>query len=155
MSFQDHRPQPQILSDPICILLLVFLDVYSDLSLSYEVMDSTMEACCTCATLLSDTDSKTEKPRALDRRLDCCGRVICGNCMHVGSIILRILRPSTKDSYRKRQDSKHIVQLPLPELLMPMLKLARPLLSDIKPSYTSPSRPPRSSSLYTSRTIPA
>ncbi|CZR66125.1 uncharacterized protein PAC_16026 [Phialocephala subalpina] len=43
------------------------------------------ESCCTCATLLKDVlpqyDSKSEKPKALDRRLDCCGRVICGNCI--------------------------------------------------------------------------
>lgn len=63
------------------------------------------ESCCTCATLLSDVeplyatdtadaadpvDSKnasspsseisSEKPLASDRRLDCCGRVICGRC---------------------------------------------------------------------------
>lgn len=44
-------------------------------------------ACCTCATLLSvippQYDEKTEKPTAQDRRLDCCGRVICGKCTTV------------------------------------------------------------------------
>jgi len=43
------------------------------------------EACCTCATLLSTIspqyDEKSEKPKALDRRLECCGRVICGSCI--------------------------------------------------------------------------
>ncbi|SLM33850.1 LysM domain [Lasallia pustulata] len=43
------------------------------------------EACCTCATLLSaippQYDEKTEKPIAHDRRLECCGRVICGRCI--------------------------------------------------------------------------
>ncbi len=43
------------------------------------------ESCCTCATLLKNIllqyDEKSEKPKALDRRLDCCGRVICGNCI--------------------------------------------------------------------------
>ncbi|MCJ1258191.1 hypothetical protein MMC24_006022 [Lignoscripta atroalba] len=43
------------------------------------------EACCTCASLLSKIplqyDEKTEKPVAQDRRLDCCGRVICGRCI--------------------------------------------------------------------------
>lgn len=43
------------------------------------------EACCTCAALLSNIsppyDEKTEKPKALDRRLDCCDRVICANCL--------------------------------------------------------------------------
>ncbi len=42
------------------------------------------ESCCTCATFLKDVqpiyDEKTENPAALDRRLDCCSRVICGNC---------------------------------------------------------------------------
>jgi hypothetical protein len=45
------------------------------------------EACCACAALLSTIlpqyDEKTEKPKALDRRLECCGRVICGNCIGV------------------------------------------------------------------------
>ena len=43
------------------------------------------ESCCTCATLLKNIllqyDEKSEKPKALDRRLDCCTRVICGNCI--------------------------------------------------------------------------
>lgn len=47
-------------------------------------------ACCTCAALLSDIepqyDEKTEKPVAQDRRLDCCGRVICGKCISVRSV---------------------------------------------------------------------
>ncbi|KAK4216100.1 hypothetical protein QBC37DRAFT_280265 [Rhypophila decipiens] len=51
-------------------------------------MDQT--ACCTCATLLSQTprvapsSSSSEKQRPLpdNRPLDCCGRVICGSCIH-------------------------------------------------------------------------
>ncbi|KAM7215704.1 hypothetical protein V8F06_008898, partial [Rhypophila decipiens] len=47
-------------------------------------------ACCTCATLLSQTprvapsSSSSEKQRPLpdNRPLDCCGRVICGSCIH-------------------------------------------------------------------------
>ncbi|KAI9721715.1 MAG: hypothetical protein M1812_002050 [Candelaria pacifica] len=43
------------------------------------------EACCTCARLLSSIspqyDEKTEKPISQDRRLECCGRLICGNCI--------------------------------------------------------------------------
>ncbi|KAL8995194.1 MAG: hypothetical protein Q9169_005027 [Polycauliona sp. 2 TL-2023] len=43
------------------------------------------EACCACAALLSNIlpqyDEKTEKRVAQDRRLDCCGRMICGNCI--------------------------------------------------------------------------
>ena len=46
-------------------------------------------ACCTCAQLLAHVspvyDEKTEKPKAQDRRLDCCERVICGNCIHSNS----------------------------------------------------------------------
>jgi hypothetical protein len=57
---------------------------------------SPLESCCTCATLLSDTqpvysDSTStsnsdvsspisEKPLLLERRLDCCARVICAQC---------------------------------------------------------------------------
>lgn len=43
------------------------------------------EACCTCATVLSDVprySPQTEKPYPADRRLDCCPRVICGRCIH-------------------------------------------------------------------------
>ncbi len=44
------------------------------------------EACCTCATLLTDTkvpyDPDSEKPLVLDRRLDCCSRTICATCQH-------------------------------------------------------------------------
>ena len=43
------------------------------------------EVCCTCArhlsTIAPQYDEKTEKPIAQDRRLDCCGRVVCGNCI--------------------------------------------------------------------------
>lgn len=45
-----------------------------------------MEACCTCAALLSSIppsyDEKTEKPFArYERRLECCGRAICARCI--------------------------------------------------------------------------
>ncbi|KAB5570683.1 hypothetical protein GE09DRAFT_1283739 [Coniochaeta sp. 2T2.1] len=43
-----------------------------------------MEACCTCARLLSAVplySDKTEKLLPQDRRLECCGRVICGDCL--------------------------------------------------------------------------
>ncbi|KAL2129122.1 hypothetical protein VTI74DRAFT_8199 [Chaetomium olivicolor] len=42
-------------------------------------------ACCTCATLLtagSRVSTSSEKPLPDDRRLDCCGRIICGDCIH-------------------------------------------------------------------------
>ncbi|KAI1393465.1 uncharacterized protein F4822DRAFT_14015 [Hypoxylon trugodes] len=40
-----------------------------------------VESCCTCATLLCDVPrySESEKP-PLDRQLECCRRIICGNC---------------------------------------------------------------------------
>ncbi|KAJ9150817.1 Thiamine biosynthetic bifunctional enzyme [Pleurostoma richardsiae] len=46
-----------------------------------------MEACCTCATLLSKVPrhSESEKPLPHDRRLACCTRVICGLCVHNNS----------------------------------------------------------------------
>ncbi|KAJ0159849.1 hypothetical protein CTA2_9007 [Colletotrichum tanaceti] len=43
------------------------------------------EACCTCARLLATVprhSTATEKPLPDDRRLECCSRVICGNCIH-------------------------------------------------------------------------
>ena len=47
------------------------------------------EPCCTCATLFStflpSYDEKSEKPLPLHRRLECCGRLICGKCLAVGS----------------------------------------------------------------------
>ena len=45
------------------------------------------EACCTCARLLSAVPriSATEKPLPDDRRLGCCSRVICSDCIQVRS----------------------------------------------------------------------
>lgn len=47
---------------------------------------SQTEACCTCATLLTDTkvpyDPDSEKPIVLDRRLECCSRTICAVCQY-------------------------------------------------------------------------
>ncbi|KAK6078557.1 hypothetical protein SCUP234_06180 [Seiridium cupressi] len=47
----------------------------------------TMEACCTCATLLTKVPryNENEKPLPDDRALECCPRVICGNCIHKNS----------------------------------------------------------------------
>ncbi|PSN75041.1 hypothetical protein BS50DRAFT_540818 [Corynespora cassiicola Philippines] len=43
------------------------------------------EACCTCASLLASIpptyDEKTEKPAQYERRLECCGRVVCARCI--------------------------------------------------------------------------
>lgn len=47
---------------------------------------SSVAACCTCATLLSDTkvpySTESEKPLTFDRRLECCGRTICASCQY-------------------------------------------------------------------------
>ncbi|KAH6681809.1 hypothetical protein B0J14DRAFT_223347 [Halenospora varia] len=47
------------------------------------------EACATCARYLSHIpppyDEKSEKPAVYDRRLDCCSRVICGDCIYRNS----------------------------------------------------------------------
>lgn len=47
---------------------------------------STIAACCTCATLLSETkipySVNSEKPLAFDRGLECCGRTICASCQY-------------------------------------------------------------------------
>ncbi|ORY63422.1 uncharacterized protein BCR38DRAFT_345664 [Pseudomassariella vexata] len=43
------------------------------------------ESCCTCATLLIQVprySECSEKPVPADRQLECCPRVICGNCLH-------------------------------------------------------------------------
>ncbi|KAH7041117.1 uncharacterized protein B0I36DRAFT_233025 [Microdochium trichocladiopsis] len=43
-----------------------------------------MEACCTCAMLLSQVErysDSSEKPLPPDHRLECCPRVICGACI--------------------------------------------------------------------------
>jgi hypothetical protein len=49
-----------------------------------------MESCCTCATRLpvpsGQGDLSCEKPPAPERRLGCCGRVICGRCTQVRPI---------------------------------------------------------------------
>lgn len=47
---------------------------------------SKMEACCTCARLLTAVPLYSEKSEKLipqDRRLECCGRTICGDCLLV------------------------------------------------------------------------
>jgi hypothetical protein len=44
------------------------------------------EACCTCASLLAAVprvSASSEKPLPDHRQLDCCGRIICGDCIHV------------------------------------------------------------------------
>lgn len=62
-----------------------------------------MEACCTCARLLSVAplySEKSEKCIPQDRRLDCCGRTICGDCLLVRLPLQRPLpAPTTSNRY--------------------------------------------------------
>jgi hypothetical protein len=78
------------------------------------------EACCTCATLLSNItplyDEKSEKPATLDRRLDCCSRVICGPCIYVCHSTIYL---STLNS------NKRIRIIPASELTVPSAKSPR------------------------------
>lgn len=43
-----------------------------------------MESCCTCATVLSEVPrySESAKKTAAHRILECCPRIICGNCIY-------------------------------------------------------------------------
>ncbi|OLN93929.1 hypothetical protein CCHL11_03487 [Colletotrichum chlorophyti] len=55
------------------------------------------ESCCTCAKLLASVpqySAATEKPLPSDRRLECCARVICGNCIHVRPVTI-LLPPAS------------------------------------------------------------
>src|SRR5689334_23284800 len=74
-----------------------------------------MEACCTCARLLSDVpvySEKTEKYLPQDRRLECCGRVICGDCLHASLPVTLSQQPHVPltrlCSSRRTSASKHI-----------------------------------------------
>ena len=73
------------------------------------------EACCTCAALLSSItpqyDEKTEKPKAVDRRLHCCGRVVCAKCIHVGSMSSNFGLLIIDLSPRKMRDSLNTVPI--------------------------------------------
>ena len=54
-------------------------------------------SCCTCATLLTEVPrlAESEKPFPSARQLDCCGRAICGCCIHVCHLHCRLrLRPT-------------------------------------------------------------
>jgi hypothetical protein len=58
----------------------IIFDVNPDSGLSAL----TMESCCTCATILSATPQySAEKPLPDHRRVACCSRIICGNCIQV------------------------------------------------------------------------
>jgi hypothetical protein len=92
------------------------------------------ESCCTCATLLKNIllqyDEKSEKPKALDRRLDCCGRVICGNCIADNPRFATYCR---NNSFPKQK---------------PPLIMSRSFLSSLYDSHSLASRPSRSTFVY-------
>lgn len=92
------------------------------------------ESCCTCATLLKNIllqyDEKSEKPKALDRRLDCCGRVICGNCIA-----------------NNRRFATYCTNFLFPKHPPPLTE-NRSILSSFYNAGSFTSRPPRSAFLY-------
>jgi hypothetical protein len=92
------------------------------------------ESCCTCAQLLKNVfphyDEKSEKPKAVDRRLDCCGRIICGNCI--------------ADNLRFQNYCRMSFMLKR----LPPLTEYRPFLSSLdNPNSVAP-RPPRPTFIY-------
>ncbi len=96
---------------------------------------SGVEACCTCATLLSDTkvpyDTESEKPICLDRRLECCNRTICATCQYKNS------RFQTYCPYC--QISSEPTALPSTGLRLPppYASTSAALGEDLPPSYAS------------------
>ncbi|KAI9055490.1 hypothetical protein LZ554_000444 [Drepanopeziza brunnea f. sp. 'monogermtubi'] len=116
------------------------------------------ESCCTCATLLKNVrvvyDEKSEKPAFLERKLECCSRVICGNCIANNerfAAYCPFCQVSTKPS-------------PLPQGLRdppsyaPSSASSRPSIdpppySDALPPYSSPTNPQTASLEKTSSSI--
>ena len=104
------------------------------------------EACCTCATLLSAVDplydEETEKPRAQDHRLECCGRIVCGNCVAVSHQMLERFVGSPR---RKVTKGSYLWQVDYVRILAKQLVNRRTHVSPpIAPSVKSPLRPRRS-----------
>jgi hypothetical protein len=66
--------------------LLCFLCTIRQISVPSSSAMPPPAACCTCATLLSDTkipySIDSEKPLSFDRTLECCGRTICASCQY-------------------------------------------------------------------------
>lgn len=104
-------------------------------------MDS---ACCTCAQLLAQVfpiyDEKSDKPKAHDRRLDCCGRIICGNCIHKNPRFATYCKAplclSIDTNIQEETDS-----LKVPFVKSPQLLLLSPKVSKT-PQLTHPLHPP-------------
>lgn len=84
------------------------------------------ESCCTCATLLKNVlpqyDEKSEKPKALDRRLDCCGRVICGNCIVDNSRFATYCKTISRSYTSITTDMTQVLSVKYRRLQLPYLK---------------------------------
>lgn len=106
-TFRNHSPltnyQPQFLSSNLgkFLYLEIGTPALTGLPKQYNIPNMKIplsailpgqpsEACCTCATVLSEVprySPRTEKPYPADRRLECCPRVICGRCIHVSFLL--------------------------------------------------------------------
>ena len=76
----------------------------------------TMEACCTCARLLSAVPLYSEKSEKLvpqDRLLGCCRRTICGDCL--------LVRPPSHLPSRVSSRTLTIPEKPTLRILLPLL----------------------------------
>ncbi|MCJ1483264.1 hypothetical protein MMC06_003431 [Schaereria dolodes] len=107
------------------------------------------EACCTCASLLSKIspqyDVKTEKPVAQDRRLDCCGRVICGKCISDNqrfATYCPFCQIASTPSSIPQGLREPPAYSPPPSPRPRYATLARPTSSDLPPPYATIHPPP-------------
>jgi LysM repeat protein len=72
--------------NPPPLSLFRLLSAHREIFVLVSSAMSSVAACCTCATLLSDTkipySTDSEKPLTFDRNLECCGRTICASCQY-------------------------------------------------------------------------
>ncbi|PBP24359.1 thiamine biosynthetic bifunctional enzyme [Diplocarpon rosae] len=107
------------------------------------------ESCCTCAALLKNVrlvyDEKSEKPKAIERRLECCGRMICGICIAIVKNNQRFAaycpfcQVSTKPSPLPQglRDPPSYTLASTSKLLLPQHSVGPPPYSDVLPTYSS------------------
>ncbi|KAH8909646.1 hypothetical protein BR93DRAFT_924627 [Coniochaeta sp. PMI_546] len=112
-----------------------------------------MEACCTCARLLSAVpiySEKSEKILPRDRRLECCRRVICGDCLHKNTrfeTYCPYCQTSTTPSLLPqglKEPPAYTSLPPNPSSTLPSTTDTPPPYTAQPPSYTSPNPPPLS-----------
>ncbi|KAK3302129.1 uncharacterized protein B0T15DRAFT_496600 [Chaetomium strumarium] len=105
-------------------------------------------ACCTCATLLADApgvSSTSEKALPQERQLDCCGRVICGDCIYTNPRFLSYC-PYCQTSRRSPlRSSIRTVQRPSGERESRPESDPPPYYSAIAPAVSPPPYTPSSS----------